>query len=359
VEVGSIIVATGFDTYRPESGEFGYGIDGVLTLPEFKRLVDTATGPLTWAGRTVRSIAYVYCVGSRTDPGGTGVGTGQAGCSQYCCTAAAHASLRAGARDAGVRQYHLYRDIRTYGKHERLYSSSRRAGSMYLRFPDDDPPAISLDPNSGPETGRLTVAVRDLLADGEQIALSVDLVVLVTGMVPRQNPDLVRALKLPVGADGFLHEIHPKLRPVETVLDGVYLAGCCQGPKTAAESVTSALAAVAQTAAILKRGTAELDPMVAVVRPGACVGCDDCLQSCPYGAITTVSVDGREAAVIDPTGCKGCGGCVPICPHDAIDLLGYTDAQMIAMIDGLLTEPAPTGEPAPAGHLEPSTEAAR
>ena len=324
VEVGSIVVATGFDSYQPEVGELGYGIEGVVTLPELKRMLDASDGPLRWAGRPVRSIAYVYCVGSR-QPGGNEY------CSGFCCNAAVHASLGVAALDGDVRQYHLYRDLRTYGKNELMLIESRKHGSVYLRFPDDEPPAVRRG-----DDGRVEVTVRDLLTGGEELSIPADLVVLVTGMVPRENDDLIRTLKLPVGRDGFFNEIHPKLRPVETVVDGVYLAGTCQSPKTSIESVASGLAAVAQSAAVLKRGVAELDPLVATIDPDACTFCGECTDTCPFGAMSDLALPGRTVMQVDPAGCKGCGGCVPTCPEGAIDLLGYTDAQMVATIDGLL-----------------------
>ncbi|HYL41219.1 MAG TPA: 4Fe-4S dicluster domain-containing protein, partial [Candidatus Binatus sp.] len=137
------------------------------------------------------------------------------------------------------------------------------------------------------------------------------------------------------GRDGFYNEIHPKLRPVETTVDGVYIAGTCQAPRNSAESVASALAAVTQSAVILKKGYAELDPLVATVRADACDGCGECLTSCPYSAIELL--DG-VVATISETACKGCGGCVPVCPTNAIDLRGYTDAQITALMDGLAGE---------------------
>ena len=331
LDVGSIVVATGFDTYRPEEGELGYGIDGVLTLPEFKELVDGADGPLEHRGRPVRSVAYVYCVGSRQ-------ADGNAYCSRYCCAATVHASVQASKRDRAIRQYHLYRDIRTYGKYELLYEESRRRGSVYLKYDADSPPAVARA-----DDGSLTVTVRDLLTDGEELELPVDLVVLVTGMVPRENETLVGALKLPVGPDGFFNEIHPKLRPVETVVDGVMVAGACQGPKSSSESVASGLTAVTQSGAILKRGVAELDPLVAAVSAEACSWCGTCVDACPYAAIAKVSADGREVAIVDAAMCKGCGGCAPICPEDAIDLLGATDGQIRSMIEGLVAEPVGGG----------------
>jgi heterodisulfide reductase subunit A2 len=321
VEVGSIVVATGFDSYEPASGELGYGADGVVTLPEFRRLLD-ADGPLVRGGKPVESIVYVYCVGSRDAE--------RPYCSRTCCTAAVHASLLTADRAAAIRQYHLYRDMRTYGEQELLFTESRERGSLYLRVPDDEPPEVEAAAD-----GSLTVTARDLLSGGERLAIQADLVVLVTGMVPRANEELIRTLKLPVGRDGFFNEIHPKLRPVETVVDGLLVAGACQGPKSSAESVTSALAAVTQSASVLKQGTAALDPQVAVVDAEACTWCGACAEACPFTAIERSG----EVALVDAAGCKGCGGCVPVCPEDAIDLLGYTDAQIRAVIDGLAMEP--------------------
>jgi heterodisulfide reductase subunit A len=325
--VGSIVIATGFDTYEPEVGEFGYGIDGVVTLPEFKAMVDGSDGALTYQGRPVRTVAYVYCVGSR-QPGGNEY------CSKYCCAATVHASLLVAKLDPSIHQYHLNRDIRTYGKYELMYTESRERGSVYMKYPDDTPPAVART-----EDGRLTVTVVDVLTGGEELTLPTDLVVLVTGMVPRENAGLTGLLKLPVGDDGFYNEIHPKLRPVETVVDGVMIAGTCQGPKTSSESVASGLSAVTQSLAILKKGVAELDPLVATVHESACTGCGECLAGCPYDAITKIQCDGRTVASISASVCKGCGGCVPLCSEDAIDLLGYTDTQIRAMIDGLVEVP--------------------
>jgi len=329
IQVGSIIVATGFDTYQPQEGEYGYGIEGVVTLPEYKAMLDAGDGPLVYHGRTVRNVAYIYCVGSRQGESGP-----NQYCSRFCCSSAVHSALRLHGRDPKTHQYHLYRDMRTYGKYELMYLESREKGSVYLKFPEEEPPAVQRGAD-----GRLLVTVRDQLTSQQEMQIPVDLVVLVTGMVPRENSELVQVLKLPVGRDGFFNEIHPKLRPVETVVDGVSICGACQFPKNASESVASGLAAVTLSAAMLKQGRAELDPQVATVDPEVCTDCGTCYAVCPYDAIAPrEGMDGKRVAVIDAATCKGCGGCAPLCPERAIDLQGYTKGQVLAMIDGLARE---------------------
>ncbi|MFZ5591297.1 MAG: CoB--CoM heterodisulfide reductase iron-sulfur subunit A family protein [Bacillota bacterium] len=326
LQVGAIIVATGFDTYRPPAGEYGFGSPGVVTLEEFNRLLEQTGDQLTIDGRPVHSMAYIHCVGA-----GNGAEAPVPYCSRYCCNAAAHAAARVAQAWPQVSQYHFYRDLRTYGRYEMLATAALQAGSVFIRFPEDEPPQVQKQPG-----GRLTVAARDLLTAGDQVAVPVDLVVLVTGMVPRADSALVEALKLPLGRDGFYSEIHPKLRPVETVVDGVYICGSCQGPKNSAESVTSALAAAAQCAALLKKGHVELEPLVVTVHPERCTGCGDCLTTCPY---TALEQSGSGAPVqVNRALCKGCGGCVPLCPQGALDLEGYSDAQLTVMIDALLKE---------------------
>ena len=328
--VGTIIVATGFDSYHPQEGEYGYGIDGVLTLPEFKAMLDRSDGVPTRDGREIRDIVYIYCVGSRQDKDQENPNLY---CSRYCCNAAVHASILVAERNPRSHQYHLYRDMRTYGKYELLYGQSRDTGSTYIRFGGEAPPVVEKCPD-----GQVKVTVKDLLTFGEEVSIKADAVVLVTGMIPRRNDTLVSLLKLPLGRDGFFNEIHPKLRPVETMVDGVLICGACQGPKNSPEAVASALAAVTQSASILKKGYVELDPLMALVNPDLCDGCGECVAACPYTAIAMSENQDKKVAVVNEASCKGCGGCVPVCPREAIDLKGYTDAQIKSMIDGLLKE---------------------
>jgi heterodisulfide reductase subunit A len=330
VNVGSIIVSTGIDVYQPAEGEYGYGADGVVSLPEFRKMLDKPGGGLSYKGREIKNIVYIYCVGSRQGPASGGANTY---CSRYCCNAAVHSSILAAKQNPGLHQFHLFRDMRTYGRFELLYSEALKAGSRFLRFSEGDPPQIE-------ETGggKLKVTIRDLLTCGEEIEIKADIVVLVTGMVPGSNSGLAGVLKLPLGKEKFFNEIHPKLRPVETVISGVFICGACQGPKNSAESVASALAAVTQSASILKKGYVELEPLVAAVNPDSCSWCGACAGACPYSAIEKRLHRGREVAGVTEALCRGCGACTPRCPENAINLKGYTDLQVKSMIDALLKE---------------------
>ena len=331
LNVGAIVVATGFDPYSPKEGEFGYGLEGVITLPELKELVAGHPGRLEYHGRPVRSIAYVYCVGSRD---GADTPGGHTYCSRYCCSATSHLATVVSGLDPAIHQFHLFRDVRTYGKYEALYERALRGGSVYLRYGEEARPTVTR------EDGGLVVRVKDRLMRSEEVEMRPDLVVLVTGMVPRENDALVRVLKLPIGQDGFFHEVHVKLRPVETVVDGVYIVGAAQGPKNVAESVSSALAAVSKTGGLLLKGYVDLDPLVAKVDLTLCVWCDECTKACPYGAIGAVDNGDQRIAEVNGVLCKGEGACVPVCPKQAISVQGYSNEQIHAMIDALASEAA-------------------
>jgi heterodisulfide reductase subunit A len=329
LNVGSIIVATGFEPYTPPESEFGAGLDGVITLPEYKELLSQSSDGLKHHGQDIKTVAYIYCVGSREH---NKEENANLYCSRYCCSAAAHAALCTGELNRSIHQFHLFRDMRTYGKYETMYDQALNQGSVFLRYDENEPPKVTA------EGGRLKIRVKDRLTGGEEVEIDPDLVVLVTGMVPRENADLVNVLKLPVGKDGFFNEIHPKLRPVETVIDGVFIAGAAQGPKTLAESVASSMAAVSKSAALLLKGYIDLEPLVAKVNPELCTWCGACMEACPYEAVQRTSTDSKEIAEVNAILCKGEGACVPICPEQAIDIEGYTNEQIESMIDALAKE---------------------
>lgn len=329
LSVGAILVATGASTYEPEAGEYGYGSPNVITLPQFMEIIsnDIGKASLEIDGREVKKIAFLYCVGSR-EP--SSKENAKLYCSRYCCTAAVHASNLTHQLYPDVEQFHLYRDMRTYGKYELLFHESLKNGSIFVRFDPKDPPQVSASGEG------LIVHVKDLLTSGEVVRIEPDLLVLVTGMVADHSPEITDVLKVPVGKDGFLNEIHPKLRPVETVIDGIFIAGNAQGPKTVAESVSSALAAAAKSASLLLPGKIQLEPFVAIVNTEKCSWCGKCEEICPYGAIHKTEINGKAVASVNGALCKGEGACVPYCHEGAIEVQGYTHGEIRAAIKALL-----------------------
>lgn len=325
LHVGAFVINTGFDTYVPAQDEYGYGaFDNVITLPKFNELLKDSGHELVYNGKKIRNIAYIYCVGSRQDNEGD-----NKYCSRYCCTAAIHASLQARKKFSDINNLHYNRGIRTYGKQELLYEESSRNGDIYIQFNLDNIPAVEKRGN------KTFIKVNDILSAGKTIEAQADLIVLVTAMVPRKNESLTRLLKLPVGRDNFFNEIHMKLRPVETVIDGVFIAGTSQGPKNILETLNSSQAAAAKANSILTKGEMMLEPTLAKVNPSACKLCTKCFEACPFDAIVESEYEGQKVAKINESNCKGCGMCTPVCPTDAIDLAGFTNAQIEGMIDAL------------------------
>ena len=325
LHVGSIVVATGYDHYLPKQGEYGFGTsETVITLPEFKQLIDKYSGKsLEFKGKKIETVAYVYCVGSRQ---GEGENTY---CSRFCCTSVIHTAIEAKKKFKGIQNIHLTRGIRTYGKQELLYAESLQTGDLYLQFDEHNLPEIRT------EGKKTVVTVKDILSAGKEMEMEVDLVVLVTGMVPRADQSIGTMLKLPKGRDRFFNEIHMKLRPVETVIDGVTIAGTCQGPKNISESVNSALSAATKSFSYISKGTLETEPIIAEIDEDICSWCDKCSNACPFDAIQPIEIGGRKVASVNPMVCKGCGMCAPVCPVDAINLIGYTSEEMMSMIDAL------------------------
>ena len=339
LEAGVVVMATGFDYYQPARGEFGYGdMQEVATLPELVRLLAdqeaAGGGELRWRGRTVRNVAMIHCVGSRQIEGIHEPREGEAlnqGCSRVCCTTTLQAANEIRDRFPQVNVFDFYRDIRTYGRgHEAYYEDASKKRVLFFRYSAEEPPVVERAEDGSAHP--VVVRVRDGLTFHEEVEVPVDLVVLAVGMVPHRVDDLVSMLKLPVGSDGFLLEVHPKLRPVEAAVSGVMLAGSCQGPKDITESAASASAAAVKAVTILARGQVDLDPFVAEVIAERCDGCGACLPACGYEGVISLS---GGVARINPALCKGCGACAAACPTGAIRLKGWTLDQYDAMVDAL------------------------
>ena len=323
---GAILVTTGFESYIPKEGEFGYkNYPDVITLPEFKELIDQGKDTLVYNNRKVYSIAYIYCVGMRQTKGENKY------CSRVCCTTAIHSSLLLHEKFRNIKAYHLFRDIRTYGKQEILYERASKNGDIFLKYEEKTPPVVEQN------NGKLLVKIKDELTRRMDLELEADLVVLVTGMVPRSDSsDISGKLKIPIGNDRFFNEIHPKLRPVETVINGVFIGGSCQGPKNISESVQSSLSAAVKINALTKNPTILLEPIIARINFDACVWCGKCAEVCEYDAVHPLEMSGKVVASVNESVCKGCGICTPVCPADAIDIAQYSNTQVEGMIGGFM-----------------------
>jgi len=211
-----------------------------------------------------------------------------------------------------------------------LYAESSENGDIFLQSFEDSPPVVEKQGND------TIVKINDFLTEGKEVEIIADLVVLVTGMVPRKDNAIADVLKVPIGRDKFFNEIHPKLRPVETVIDGVLIAGSCQAPLNITESVKSSLSAAAKVNSLISKGEIELEPTLAQIDKLLCEWCDKCTSVCPYSAIVKKEVDGKVIAEVNEANCKGCGICLPVCPTNAIQLIGYTDVEIESMIDALI-----------------------
>ncbi len=345
---GAIVMATGFNPYEPRSGEYGYRqYPQVVTLPELIRIMAQPENnkKLVWNGHPVRNVAMIHCVGSRqlddvNEPQPDGMVNNY--CSRVCCTATLRVANELREQYPQIQVFDLYQDIRTYGRgHEDYYVQASKNDVRFLRYHGEEPPEVTEAEPGDPYP--VIVKVKDYLTFGRELEIPVDLVVLSVGFMPRQIDDLIHMLKISPGPDRFLLEVHPKLRPVETAVSGIVLAGSAQGPMNIQESVAAASAAATKVAILLGKGNVELEPFVAHVDQNLCTGSGECMKACAYEdaiSLETVSVNGEQVqrAVVSPANCTGCGVCVSACPNRAIEVAGFELSQYEAMVDAITAE---------------------
>jgi len=330
LEVGAIVVATGYDTFDPrQATPYGYGrYDNVLSGLEFERL-SHAAGPtggeiLLKDGRQPQSVAILHCVGSRDE-------NFNEYCSRVCCMYAlkfAHLVRE----KTGAKVYELYIDMRAFGKgYEEFYDRVMSEDVIFIRGKGAEVTEVAQSPE---EEGKLIVVCEDTLL-GQVRRLPVDMVILATGLEPRRDAaEVARRFNLSWTHGGFFLELHPKLAPVATSNAGVFIAGACQSPKDIPDAVAQGAAAAAEALALIDRGSVTIEPIVSVINEETCGGCKTCVALCPYSAIEFD--DEKNVSVVQEALCKGCGTCVAACPAGAARQQFFEDVEIMAEIEGIL-----------------------
>lgn len=331
VNVGNIILATGYDLFDARRvSQYGYGrLANVFTSLEFERL-SNAAGPTNGDivlrdGVTVpKTVGIVHCVGSR-DRNFNNY------CSVICCMQGLKFAHIVHER-TGATVYNFYIDMRTaYKAYDEFYQRVLEEGTLFVRGKVAEITDAARLPG---EEGKLIIQVEDTLA-GKQRRIPVDMVILSSGLEPRSDAkDLAKLFGISCSADGWLIEKHPKLDPVATMTEGIFIAGSVQGPKDIPTSVAQGAAAAARVLGRIQQGEIAIEPILASVDAEKCSGCRICNGLCPYNAI--VFHDDRNVTEINPALCQGCGTCIAACPAGAISGTGFSDTQILAQIDGLL-----------------------
>lgn len=330
IEVGGIIVSTGYKVFdATRLPHYGYGkFPNVYTALEVERLV-TASGPTGGQielrdGSKPKSVGIIHCVGSRDKKTNRW-------CSRVCCMYSLKLAHLIKER-TGAHVYNFYIDMRTPGKgYEEFYDKLLEEGVQFIRGRVAEVTDWTLTPE---EEGKLVLRVEDTLA-GFVRRIPVDMVVLSVGLEPAADADAVRRmLHISCSSEGFYLERHPKLAPVETASDGIFLAGCCQAPKDIPDTVAQAGAAAAEALALIDKGYVEMEPNTAHITEEECSGCKSCVALCPFTAISFITE--KKKAEINEALCKGCGTCVASCPSGSIVQNLFDDPQIFSEIEEML-----------------------
>jgi len=321
LKAGTIIVATGAAELKP-AGSFGYGqFDNVLTQLDFEEKYAA-----NYQG--LNKVVMINCVGARVEE--------RTYCGRFCCTTGLKNALLIKESNPGAQVSILQRDIMAPGIiHEDYYRQALRSGIRFIRYNTARPPRVL-------GIGRVAekVEVYHELT-GKELSLDVDLVVLSTPMIPQaDNEKLSKVMRIPIGNDGFFLEAHQKLRPVEFPSDGIYIAGCARFPASGSECLAQGYAAAAKAAIPMAQEKVVAEAYTAVVDNLKCSGCGRCLEICPFNAIDWTEPDSAgghgNAAHVNPAECKGCGLCVASCLSSALFLKGYTDEEILAMVNTMV-----------------------
>ncbi len=326
-DVGSVIVCTGYKEFDAALiTHFGYGkLPDVVTSFELEKML-RAGSVKTKEGAPPQYVAIIHCVGSRNLEF-------HAYCSRVCCMTALKYANEIKSAVPGAYVSDIYVDMHAFGKgHEDFYRRSSEVKTLFLMYEKNDFPVVRMA--DAEDDCSMLIEVNELLS-GETIEIPADLVILMVGMEAREDSDEVAHLvNISRDKDGWFIESHPKLDPVATTTDGIFIAGACQAPKDIPDSVAQARAAAARVLARIARGQLEIDAVFAEVDEDRCSGCRVCNNLCPYAAIE-YDEEKKRSHVISAI-CKACGACVAACPSSAISARHFTDAQIFAQIEGVL-----------------------
>jgi len=333
LDVGTIVVATGYDVWDPSPiEEYGYGrSENIITTMELERLIGES-GPTTGRctrpsdGKIPSSVAFIQCVGSRDS-------RYHEYCSGFCCMYTIKNALVFKEKYPDTEVSIFYIDIRTPSKgYEEFYLRARNQGILFIQ---GRPSQITEDP----ETNNLIVHAENIELD-QLVELETEMVILSTAAVPRKEATtLGQALTIPNDPTGFYMEYHPKLKPIDTPSEGIFLAGAAQGPKDIPASVSQGSAAAGRAGRIMAADTWLIEPIVAYVWSDRCINatkkCAICADKCPYNAIV---IEPDKASEVITAMCHGCGACVAECPHNAITQMHFSDAQILAQMHAVLAD---------------------
>ncbi|MFH1087183.1 MAG: CoB--CoM heterodisulfide reductase iron-sulfur subunit A family protein [Chloroflexota bacterium] len=318
-EHGVIIVATGGREYKPK--EYLYGQDDrVVTQLELESILATGGSRI----KDCHTIVMLQCVGSRNEE--------RKYCSRVCCQQAVKNALKIKETNPEANIFVFHKDVRTYGFSEPFYEEARRKGILFIRYDDDKKPEVVKS------DGRLSVQAADPILR-QKLSISADLVVLSTAILPAENGELAKMLKVPLTQDGFFLEGHVKLRPVDFATDGIYLCGLCHSPKTVGESISQALGAAARAAIPLSKGCVQVMPIVPSVNEEQCTGCGLCVFLCQFHAMELKLKEGGRKAEASAALCKGCGVCGASCSQQAITIPHFATEELVAQIDAFAGVP--------------------
>ncbi len=318
---GIVTLAVGASPFRPKGMYLYKENPNVLLSLDFDKEIAQNSDRLQQA----QAVAFIQCVGSRTPE--------RPYCNKVCCAHSVENAIKLKVMNPEREVFILYRDMRTYGEREILYTRARELGVVFIRHVLADLPKVE------EADGRLKITVTDQIMQ-MPVTFQVDLLTLATAIVPHHNAPLAELYKVPLNAEGFFTEAHPKIRPVDATTEGIFLAGLCHYPKPIQETIAESLACASRANTILSRDYLELESIISNPIDENCDGCAFCVDTCPFKAITLLEYmkEGgvKKTVEVNAMQCKGCGSCMATCPKQGIFVAGFTPEQLEAQVEAAL-----------------------